>query len=58
MNLAAIQDEVRRQYLDDRLFFDLMKGADRFVQAYNTQAAVEPHLQLIVGQTVTQAAND
>jgi hypothetical protein len=28
------------------------------VQAYNAQAAVEPDLQLIVGQTVTQAAND
>ena len=36
----------------------LMKGADGFVQAYNAQAAVEPDLQLIVGQTVTQAAND
>jgi len=28
------------------------------VQGYNTQVAVEPTLQLIVGQTVTQAAND
>ena len=28
------------------------------MQAYNAQAAVEPKLQLIVGQTVTQAAND
>ena len=36
----------------------IMKGADGFVQAYNAQAAVEPQLQLIVGQTVTQAAND
>src|SRR5947209_4230629 len=36
----------------------IMKGADGFVQAYNAQAAVEPALQLIVGQTVTQAAND
>lgn len=36
----------------------IMKGADGFVQAYNAQAAVEPGLQLIVGQTVTQAAND
>src|SRR6266699_6145236 len=33
----------------------IMKGADGFVQAYNAQAAVEPDLQLIVGQTVTQA---
>jgi transposase len=36
----------------------IMKGADGFVQAYNAQAAVEPELQLIVGQAVTQAAND
>jgi hypothetical protein len=35
-----------------------MKGADGFVQAYNAQVPVEPALQLIVGQTVTQAAND
>jgi len=36
----------------------IMRGADGFVQAYNAQAAVEPELQLIVGQAVTQAAND
>ena len=36
----------------------IMRGADGIVQAYNAQAAVEPDLQLIVGQTVTQAAND
>ncbi len=36
----------------------IMKGADGFVQAYNAQAAVEPELGLIVGQTVTEAAND
>ena len=36
----------------------IMKGPDGFVQAYNTQVAVEPIFQLIVGQTVTQAAND
>jgi transposase len=36
----------------------IMRGADGFVQAYNAQAAVEPELQLIVGQTVTPAAND
>ena len=35
-----------------------MKGADGFVQAYNVQAAVEPVLQLIVGQALTQQAND
>jgi len=36
----------------------IVKGSDGFVQGYNTQVAVEPTLQLIVGQTVTQAAND
>jgi hypothetical protein len=36
----------------------ILKGADGFVQGYNTQIAVEPAFQLIVGQLVTQAAND
>ena len=36
----------------------LMKGSDGWVQGYNAQAAVEPSLQLIVGQSVTPAAND
>jgi len=36
----------------------IMLGADGFVQAYNTQIAVEPDYQWIVGQKVTQAAND
>ena len=36
----------------------IMPGADGFVQAYNTQIAVEPDFQLIVGQRVTQATND
>ena len=36
----------------------IMKGPDGFVQAYNAQAAVEPALQLIVGQALTQQAND
>ena len=36
----------------------IMKGADSFVQAYNTQIAVESDLQLIVGQRVTQDVND
>ena len=36
----------------------IMKGPDCFLQAYNTQIAVEPDFQLIVGQTVTQAEND
>ncbi|MGH9691784.1 MAG: hypothetical protein ACRD4C_12025, partial [Candidatus Acidiferrales bacterium] len=36
----------------------ILMGPDGFVQAYNTQIAVEPVFQRIVGQTVTQAAND
>src|SRR5208282_3942294 len=36
----------------------IMKGADGIVQGYNVQAAVEPTLLLIVGQAVTEAAND
>jgi transposase len=36
----------------------IMKGPDSFVQAYNAQIAVEPVLQLIVGQAVTQQGND
>jgi hypothetical protein len=35
-----------------------MPGGDGFVQAYNAQIAVEPDFQWIVGQRVTQAAND
>jgi transposase len=36
----------------------IMKGPDGFVQGYNAQIAVEADFQLIVGQTVTPAAND
>jgi transposase len=36
----------------------IMKGGDGFVQAYNAQAAVEPVCQWIVGQTLTNEAND
>jgi transposase len=36
----------------------ILPGADGFVQAYNAQIAVEPDFQWIVGQRVTQAAND
>jgi hypothetical protein len=35
----------------------MLKGSDGFLQSYNTQIAVEPVFQLIVGQRVTQAAN-
>jgi transposase len=54
--------QVKPQDKDQYNFTDpesrIMRGADGIVQAYNAQAAVEPDLQLIVGQTVTQAAND
>jgi transposase len=36
----------------------IMKGPDGFVQAYNTQIAVEATTQLIVGQAGTQEGND
>src|ERR1019366_5699441 len=36
----------------------IMKSGDGFVQGYNAQAAVEAGLGLIVGQSVTEAAND
>ena len=36
----------------------IMKSGDGFVQGYNAQAAVEPTCQLIVGQTLTNEAND
>ena len=36
----------------------IMPGGDGFVQAYNTQVAVEPHFQLIVANGVTQDTND
>ena len=35
-----------------------MMGPDGILQGFNAQAAVEPTMQLIVGQRVTQAAND
>jgi transposase len=36
----------------------MKSSSEGFVQAYNPQIVVEPELQLIVGQAVTQAAND
>ena len=36
----------------------IMMGPDGIVQGFNAQAAVEPVMQLIVGQRVTQASND
>jgi hypothetical protein len=59
---GADRKEARPKDKDQYNFTDpesrIMKGADGFVQAYNAQAAVEPDLQLIVGQTVTAAPND
>jgi transposase len=52
------QPEPKAQYNFTDPESRIMKGPDGFVQGYNTQVAVEPVLQLIVGQTVTQAAND
>ena len=35
----------------------IINGADGFVQGYNAQAAVEPEMLLIAGQSVTEAPN-
>jgi hypothetical protein len=58
-------DEAKRAKPDDKDQYNftdpesrMMKGADAFVQGYNAQAAVEPKLLLIVGQSVTEATND
>ena len=58
-------EEAKRAKPDDKDQYNftdaesrIMKGGDGFVQGYNAQAAVEPTLLLIVGQTVTEAAND
>jgi len=58
-------DEAKRAKPDDKDQYNftdpesrIMKGADGFVQGYNAQAAVEPKLLLIVGQSVTEATND
>src|SRR6202158_3425830 len=58
-------EEVKRAKPDDKDQYNftdpesrMMKGADGFVQGYNAQAAVEPKLLLIVGQSVTEATND
>ena len=58
-------EEAKRAKPDDKDQYNftdpesrIMKGGDGFVQAYNAQAAVEPTMLLIVGQSVTEAAND
>ena len=54
--------KARPQRKDQYNFTDpesrIMKGPDGFVQGYNAQAAVEPTCQFIVGQTLTEQAND
>src|SRR6266851_2819588 len=58
-------EEAKRAKPDDKDQYNftdpesrIMKGAEGFVQGYNAQAAVEPEMMLIVGQSVTEAAND
>ena len=55
---AEAKPEAKMQYNFTDPESRIMKGADGFVQAYNAQVAVEPDFQLIVGQQVTQEAND
>ena len=59
---GKVDQEAKPRAKDQYNFTDpesrIVKGSDGFVQGYNTQVAVEPALQLIVGQRVTQAAND
>ena len=52
------QPEAKSQYNFTDPESRIMKSNEGFVQAYNGQIAVEPDFQLIVGQLVTQAAND
>ena len=53
------QPEAKEQYnFTDPESRIMQSSREGFVQAYNAQIAVEPELQLIVGQAVTQAAND
>jgi transposase len=54
--LAKPQDKDQYNFTDPES--RIMPGADGIVQGYNAQAAVEPTLLLIVGQTVTEASND
>ncbi len=56
------KQQVKPEEKDQYNFTDpesrILKGPDGFLQGYNAQIAVAPGLQLIVGQAVTQAAND
>jgi transposase len=52
------QPEDKKQYNFTDPQSRIMKGSDGFLQGYNCQIAVEENFQLIVGQAVTQQAND
>lgn len=54
----ASKPEDKKQYNFTDPQSRIMKGSDGFVQGYNCQIAVEENFQLIVGQAVTQQAND
>jgi hypothetical protein len=57
--VAKAKPEAKEQYNFTDPESRIMKSSSEgFVQAYNAQIAVEPEMQLIVGQAVTQAAND
>jgi transposase len=53
-----VKPEAKDQYNFTDPESRIMKSSEGFVQAYNAQAVVEADFQLIVGQAVTQAAND
>jgi hypothetical protein len=55
---APVKPEAKAQYNFTDPESRILKGPDGFLQGYNAQIAVEPVLQLIVGQAVTQQAND
>ena len=55
---AKVKPEAKAQYSFTDPESRILKGPDGFLQGYNAQIAVEPVVQLIVGQTVTQQAND
>ena len=55
---AKVKPEDKAQYSFTDPESRILKGPDGFLQGYNAQIAVELVLQLIVGQAVTQEAND
>ena len=61
LRTISVAEEAKPEDKDQYNFTDpesrIMKGADGIVQGYNAQAAVEPELLLIVGQSVTEAAH-